>query len=549
MTVPALSPYPPMTAAQAGVPLNGRSQDIPQIAGRILRMAADERARLKKISRYMRNQPDGVYVPHSARSEYRWLVRRSKVNFLPLIVSVVAENLHIDGYRTTPAADEQDDYTAGEALARAQEALARGDIAGAHQVIAAGAQRAAVRGPQEDSGPWQIMVANKFTSRQHGLWRAVAKYGVAYSLVMPGTPYPVVRMLSPKRLTALYEDDIDDEWPAYAVEDYAVSSPQGKRRIVRLYDDQNRYTLTGGDGTGRLDWMDDDDPMLPSGTDVISHHGLGECPVTRFAHEIDLDGEMDVSGEVEPLIPLQDQINTVTFNLLMAMQYAAFRQRWVTGMVPDDEDGRPKEPFRSGVDRLFVAEDANTKFGEFGQTSLTDFDTGREASIRHMSTISQVPPYHLLGQISNLSAEALAAARDGLDRKIEELQGTLGDPAVQTIQMACHAAGDEKNANDISGSVAWRDTGARAFAATVDALGKLSQMLGVPAPELWSRVPGTTADEIERWRAAAERPGVLEQLAVMLAAQESKGASAAMPKGEVTPAEPFAPAVHKPVGV
>ena len=124
--------------------------------------------------------------------------------------------------------------------------------------------------------------------------------------------------------------------------------------------------------------------------------------MVRFLHDVDLDGEMDVSGEVEPLIPLQDQINTTTFNLLMAQQYAAFRQRWVTGMVPDDEDGRPREPFRAGVDRLWVAEDTDTKFGEFSETSLAPILESREASIRHMSTVAQVPPYHLLGAVANL---------------------------------------------------------------------------------------------------------------------------------------------------
>jgi hypothetical protein len=536
--------------AAADVPAQANSQDIPQIAARILRMTQNERNRLKRISRYMRNFPDGVYVPRSARSEYHWLIKRSKVNFLPLIVSVVAENLHIDGYRASPVEGVSDDYTAASvALARAQAELMTGNIAGAHQIITDAAALPATSDYEDENKPWQIMVANRFSSRQHGLWRAVAKYGVGYSLIMPGEPYPVVRMVSPKRLTALYEDDVDDEWPAYAVEQLTVSSPHGRRKIIRLYDDDKRYTLTGSEGQNNLEWMEADDPLLPSGTEVIQVHGLGECPVVRFAHEIDLDGEMDISGEVEPLIPLQDQINTITFNLLMAMQYGAFRQRWVTGMVPDDEDGRPKEPFRSGVDRLFVAEDATTKFGEFGQTDLGGFDTAREAAIRHASTISQVPPYHLLGQIANLSAEALAAARDGLDRKIEELQGTLAEPAKQTLQMASHAAGDEKNWSDINGVVIWRDTGARAFSATVDALGKLSQMLGVPATELWQRVPGVTADDVDRWRAAAQQPGVLENLARMLAAAESKGAMTAAPGGDVSPAEPYATDVKRATGL
>src|SRR4029077_1944204 len=107
---------------------------------------------------------------------------------------------------------------------------------------------------------------------------------------------------------------------------------------------------------------------------------------------------------------IQDQINFDTFNAMMAEQYAAFRQRWITGMAPVDEDGREATPFRPGVDRVWSAEDPETKFGEFGETNLTPYIDVRESAIRHMSTITQVPPYHLLGQIANMSAEALAAA-------------------------------------------------------------------------------------------------------------------------------------------
>jgi Phage portal protein, SPP1 Gp6-like len=547
MTMPAPA-FAGAQLAAAGVPARASSQNIPDITQRILRMTQGERNRLNKINRYMRDRPDGVYVPRSAREEYRWLVKRSKVNFLPLIVSVVAQNLHIDGYRTSPDADIEDDYTAAKALDDAQMALSLGDVSAAHQIISDAAAKPATATPATDNGPWNILVANRFGSRQHGLWRSVAKFGLGYALIMPGEPQPVVTMMSPRRLTALYEDTVMDEWPMYAVEQFMVNSPAGRYKIVRLYDNQYRYTMKSKNGTDSLSWIGADDPLLPTGTTTIQEHDLGECPVVRFAHEIDLDGELDVMGEVEPLIPLQDQINTTTFNMLMAQQYGAFRQRWVTGMVPDDEDGRPKEPFRSGVDRLFVAEDPTTKFGEFSQTALGDFLNAREASIRHASTISQVPPYAVMGQITNLSAEALAAVRDGLDRKVEELQGTLSEPAKQMIQMACHAAGDEKNAEDYAGVIAWRDTGARAFAATVDALGKLSQMLGVPATELWAKVPGVTQDDVERWKAAVEKPGVLEQLATMLAAQQGGGALAQAPGQMVTDQEPYAPDAPKPGG-
>ncbi|MBQ1118481.1 phage portal protein, partial [Streptomyces sp. C3-3] len=291
----------------------------------------------------------------------------------------------------------------------------------------------------------------------------------------------------------LWESYID-EWPIYAIEDRVENTGNGKRRVVRIYDDEARYTMVGKvDGTS----------LEMDGKDAVMRHDLGVCPVVRFINTDDLDGD-GVLGEVEPLIDAQDQLNMTTFNLLMAQQYAAFRQRWVTGMAPPmDDAGNPIEPFRSRVDGLFVAEDADTKFGEFGQTDLKGYLDSREATIRHISTLSQVPPYHLLGQMVNLSAEALAAARDGLDRKIDERESLFGEGWEQALRLAGLAAGNKEAWEDTAAQVVWRDTSARSLAQTVDALGKLVTMLGVPPQELWERVPGVTQTDVERWKKAA----------------------------------------------
>lgn len=548
-----------MTLAGTDAPQSALSQDIPQLAARILVMREMEHQRLHRIGRYMRGHHDSVYVPRGAQDEYRWLRERSVVNYLPLVVSVVAQNLHVDGYRRSAADPVADDVTVAEFLQKAQDALADNDVDTARRHLAS----AAVGGSQQpDNGPWEIFMANRLGSRQHGLHRSVMKYGLSYMVVLPGERQPVVRPVSPKRLTALYADAVDDEWPVYAVEETKLQVRQdngkiGERRIVTLYDDTNRYILTGGADSTSLDWPGEDDPLL-DGKLAVEEHGLGVCPVIRFLHEIDLDGELDVSGEVEPLISLQDQINTTTFNNLMAQQFGAFRQRWATGMVVQDEDGRPDVPFKASVDALWATEGTDTKFGEFGQSDLSGFLNSREASIRHMSTISQVPPYHLLGQIANLSAEALAAARDGLDRKVEELQGVLAEPWKQALQLASRAAGDESNADDPNAVIVWRDTGGKAFAATVDALGKLSQMLGVPATELWRMVPGVTQDDVDRWTAAATRTDALAMLDQMLVRQESGGAMPPAPAGpdgqppgdlNPNPDEPWQTDVRKAVGL
>jgi hypothetical protein len=481
--------------------------DVPSIANQILRMRSVEQARLRKISKYMQGTHDPPYAPKGVNSEYRWIMKKSRRNFLPLIVSVISQNLHVDGYKPS-----------GETTVETANS------------------------PSPEPS-WSAFEANRMISRQHGVHRSVTKHGAAYVLVLPGqlstdeelpgANVPVLRPVSPRRMTALYADDVDDEWPQVAIEVRTVANaadPGKSQLLVSLYDEQSRYTMLSRPGAVLSDGESDlliaeiDDPNL-GGQMPVASHGLGVCPVVRFLYEIDLDGDTDCTGEVEPIIPLQDQINFDTFNCMMAEQYQAFRQRWVTGMAPVDVEGREQTPFRPGVDRVWAAEDPGTKFGEFGESNLQQYLDTRESGIRHMATITQVPPYHLLGQIANLSAEALAAARDGLDSKIAELQSNLTDPWRNVFRLTALASDDKEGWDDTNGQVVWRDTSARAFAATIDGLGKAATMLGVPVEELWRKIPGVTADDVNTWTKAKQQQEaeVMAQQAVLNAQQAQAG--------------------------
>jgi hypothetical protein len=64
---------------------------------------------------------------------------------------------------------------------------------------------------------------------------------------MPGTdpitgePMPVIRGVSPRKLTALYADPVDDDWPMFALKH---DDP-----LLRLYDDEQVYFI-GREGKG-----------------------------------------------------------------------------------------------------------------------------------------------------------------------------------------------------------------------------------------------------------------------------------------------------------
>jgi hypothetical protein len=158
----------------------------------------------------------------------------------------------------------------------------------------------------------------------------------------------------------------------------------------------------------------------------------------------------------------------------------------------------------------------DVKVGEFEQTQLDGYIASRQESIKHAASIAQVPSHEMLGGLINLSAEALVAAEAAQRRKIVERQVSFGESWEQVLGLASELANLE--ASD-SAQVRWRDTESRALAATVDALGKMSSLLGIPPQELWDRLPNVSQQDIERWKKAAEEADALGALTSMLDAQ------------------------------
>jgi hypothetical protein len=142
--------------------------------------------------------------------------------------------------------------------------------------------------------------------------------------------------------------------------------------------------------------------------------------------------------------------------------------------------------------------------------------------VKHLSSLSQVPPVYLLGDIVNLSAEALAASEAGLQRKVSEKRTIFGEAWAQVMRLASVADGKADSDALWDNRIVWRDTEARSLAATVDALGKLSQMLQVPPEALWERVPGVTPSDVAAWKQMAQDSDSFGNMMGILAAQAGK---------------------------
>lgn len=444
-----------------------KPKDAIDLARRLHGYHLIEREKLDVVRRYFKGiQERPVAVPVGSPREVVVMARSSRVNIMPIIVNSLVQSMFVDGYRARLESD--------------------------NAVV------------------WDAWQANQMDARQTGINRATFQFGTSYATVQPGDPYPLIRGKSPRIFTALYGDD--PKWPTAALEKLG-------RGLWRLYDESAYYYIQLGNMGARGDEFID-----------YEEHPYEVTPAIRYVDEEDLDADDEpepapevftlnettppLRGQVTPVMPIQDQIDLTTFDLQIAQHYGAFRQRYIIGWTAKSEE----EAVKAAASKLWAFKDdpESIKLGEFEQTDVTGYIESREASLRHAATLSQTPVHELTGQVIQMSAEALAAADAGRDRKVNERQTVQGESHEQMLSLVAKAMGVDIP-NDAQ--VKWRDTSTRTFAATIDGLGKIATMLQVPPQELWERIPDVTRQDLERWKQTAEQANSFDSLTALLERQ------------------------------
>lgn len=425
-----------------------------------------------------------VEIPADAPEVVKRLAYKSTTNFLPLLVDTFSQVMKVDGYFQ--------------------------------------------KGSAEDATPWQWWQRNRMGARQTGIHRSALQYGVAYATVLPGDKGPVIAGHSPRKMTALYQDPSSDEWPMLAL---LVDGAQ-----MRLYDETNVYLfgienpgLRGalampaatmdytGQGTTTYDSSAAPVPITGSYLSYIETraHDVGVCPVVRYRDRMLLDGE-EQYGIVEPLITIQNRINETTFGMLVTQFFQAFKQRYVLGWVPESE----AEYLRATQADTWTFESSDVTVGQLEPASMAPYIDAKTSAIRDFASIGQIPAQNLgVDAISNISDATLAGLEVGKERKTDEITTSLGESHEQTLRLSAYIDGDETGADDYTGEVRWKDKTARAYAATVDGLGKLGQMLGVPQELLWEDIPGWNQTKVDRAKELALEGNAFGNLTNMLAQQ------------------------------
>ncbi|WP_290723838.1 phage portal protein [Gordonia sp. UBA6683] len=245
-------------------------------------------------------------------------------------------------------------------------------------------------------------------------------------------------------------------------------------------------------------------------------HGLGAIPFVAFGHNVDADNVAHTA--IDQLIPMQNAINTIRFNTLLAMQFSAYRQRVATGYDPvlrdangeiiyvkDRDgneivglDGQPVPQLRPGgrvgVDRLLVFPGKDTKVFDLAESNLQNYITVYTKFLTDLFSKAQTPPQYGIDRMANLSGDALAGAESTLTSLVNDLKREANSGIRKVFRLLDAARGHEPRNRHIE----WADTEPKSFTQIVDGVTKLIAA-EFPRRGAYDMLPGATPTKVDQW--------------------------------------------------
>lgn len=235
---------------------------------------------------------------------------------------------------------------------------------------------------------------------------------------------------------------------------------------------------------------------------VSEKNFLGEVPVVPLQNRTRLSSAP--KSELTNIIPLQDAINKIAADAIVASEFAAFPQRILSGIESLDENSSDEEQaaerkreLKVYIDRIIELDSVDVKWGQFEAADLSNYVTLIDMLVQHLASQSRVPfHYFLLNGGQAPSGEAITAAEAGLVAKARERMLHFGESWEQAMRLAFKVM-DDPRAEVWDAETIWGDPEHRSQGALADALLKLKG-IGVPDKALQEEY-GYSPSEIERF--------------------------------------------------
>ena len=394
-------------------------------------------ARYQKTERYYRGDHDLAFATEKFANTFGQLFREFAMNLCPAICDAVRDKLRVTGFSVNagppaalPAMSAEHEETASQA----------------------GSLRSEID---------HIWFRNRMQQRTGEIHKEALKNGDAYAIVWFDAAGDVT--IYPQRaanFTVVY----DEERPGnilWAAKYWRTSDKRTRLNI--FYPDRIERYVTKREADGILpeakEFVGVGTPAAlpanggeraegytPAGrrrSDMIPNP-FGLVPVFHFANNADV-GCHGLS-ELAAAIPIQDGLNKSILDMLVAMEFSAFRQRWVAGIEVDidPETGVAKQPFSSGVDQLWVSSDPGTTFGDFGASNLDQFLKVKDSFRVDMASVTGTPLHYFLQTSRGFaSGESLKQNETRFLAKVRDRQMSFGQTWAELMSFALRLAGHD----------------------------------------------------------------------------------------------------------
>ncbi|MET0701670.1 MAG: phage portal protein [Mycobacterium sp.] len=372
--------------------------------------AKERRNRLDNLHKRYRGQSPLPEAADSAREIFYNFQRKARTNFAQLIVSAVSERMRVSGFRTASDFDETGDSEAGELWLRAGLDVESNDT---HDKMLNLSECFVVVGEYDDEIAAPVVTVED-----------------------PRTMISAADPLAPRRMIAslkVLHDPITEQDQAYLYLPGRFFGP-GKPAQIRVAVSNTRTT-----GLSRVPF----DPKGWSWNNKLSGElAHPRIPVVRFLNK-------DAVGEYELHTDLLDRINHQVLQRMVIATMQAFRQRAVSGLPVEDEQGNEID-----YSQVFTMDPAalwqlpsTAKMWESGQVDLTPILSAVKDDISNLAAVTETPMHMLSPAGVNQSAEGASLVREGLVQKTQDRIDRTRSPWAQVMGLCFLQSGDTTRAD------------------------------------------------------------------------------------------------------
>jgi hypothetical protein len=431
------------------------------------RTSTRDQLSIDELDAYYRGRPRHLpWLPEQARDEFARLLKLTRSNFMGLVVDATAERERVVGFRI------------GDTL-------------------------------EADADTWGLWQRNAFDAASDQVILESLITGCSYVLVAPGR--------SEGDPPAMYA-----EHPSQAIVEYEPGSARRRRAaglkvwlddwtgrlMATLYLPDYVYKFWAEAPRGGVGLAPKWQPRTVSGELWPAPNPLGDVPLVA----IENNPRLLTGGvsEIDDVTEVQDRICKTIADRLMTQDFGAFPQKWATGFPDEDAEGN-KQRVDVGRNRMVTTDVTEARFGQWDAAALDPYSAAKREDVKDIASRTRTPAQYLLGELSNVNGETLAAAESGLVSKVLQRQVNHGDGFEETVRLLRRAAG--LGGDDQMIETVWKNPAYRTEGELVDALVKMST-LGVPQEVLWERW-GASQVEIQRWKAIRTEQAALDPVGRM----------------------------------